>query len=48
MKNLHESERLWGTMNAAQAVAYCCVGMEMALGDSRPKRVLLGRIIGRS
>lgn len=42
-----DSGRLWGRMNAAQAVAHCCVGMEMALGDSRPKRVLLGRIIGR-
>jgi hypothetical protein len=42
-----DSERLWGKMNVAQAVAHCCGGLEMALGDSRPKRVLVGRIIGR-
>ncbi|HEU4454346.1 MAG TPA: DUF1569 domain-containing protein [Longimicrobium sp.] len=41
-----EGERLWGTMNAAQAVAHCCGGLEMALGDTRPKRVLIGRIAG--
>lgn len=42
-----DSGRLWGRMNAAQAVAHCCVGLEMALGDSRPKRALVGRILGR-
>jgi Protein of unknown function (DUF1569) len=42
-----DSPRQWGTMNAAQAVAHCCGGMEMALGDTRPKRVLVGRIFGR-
>ncbi|HEY5061222.1 MAG TPA: DUF1569 domain-containing protein [Gemmatimonadaceae bacterium] len=41
------SERLWGTMNAAQAVAHCSAGVELALGDSLPPRLLLGRIIGR-
>jgi hypothetical protein len=41
-----ESERLWGTMNAAQAVAHCCGGLEMALGDTRPRRMLIGRILG--
>jgi hypothetical protein len=42
-----DSERLWGTMNAAQAVAHCAGGIEVALGDMRPPRLLLGRIIGR-
>lgn len=42
-----DSGRQWGRMNVAQAMAHCCVGMEMALGDRRPKRVLVGRIVGR-
>jgi len=41
-----ESQRLWGTMNAAQAVAHCSGGLEMALGDTRPKRMLVGRLFG--
>lgn len=39
-------QRLWGTMTVAQAVAHCSAGLEMALGDRRPPRVLLGRILG--
>jgi hypothetical protein len=42
-----DSERLWGTMAAAQAVAHCSAGLELAVGDRTPPRVLLGRIIGR-
>ena len=42
-----DSERLWGRMNAPQAVAHCAAGFELALGDRRPPRKLLGRIIGR-
>jgi len=42
-----ESERLWGTMNAAQAVAHCAAGMELATGDQRPPRKLVGLIFGR-
>jgi hypothetical protein len=41
------SERQWGTMSAAQAVAHCSIGLEMALGDRHPPRVFIGRIIGR-
>jgi hypothetical protein len=41
-----DSARLWGTMNAAQAVAHCAIGMEAAVGDTRPKRMFIGRIIG--
>jgi hypothetical protein len=42
-----ESERLWGTMNAAQAVAHCSAGLELAAGDRKPPRALMGRIMGR-
>ena len=41
-----DSERQWGKMNAPQAVAHCSGGLELALGDKRPPRVLLGRILG--
>ncbi len=41
-----DSARQWGTMNAAQAVAHCAAGFELAVGDRRPPRLLLGRIIG--
>ena len=40
------SRREWGTMTAAQAVAHCSLGMETALGDTKPRRVLMGRILG--
>lgn len=42
-----DSRRLWGSMDAAQAVAHCADALEMALGNRRPPRVLLGRLIGR-
>jgi hypothetical protein len=41
-----ESRRQWGTMNAAQAVAHLTAGMELALGDRKPPRMLIGRLIG--
>jgi hypothetical protein len=41
-----DSERLWGKMNAPQVVAHCSAGLELALGDRTPPRVLVGRIIG--
>ena len=41
-----ESKRLWGKMTPAQAVAHCSAGMEWAVGDTTPPRLLLGRIIG--
>jgi hypothetical protein len=40
------SERQWGKMNAAQAVAHCSAAMEWAVGDVRPPRMFLGRILG--
>jgi hypothetical protein len=42
-----DSERLWGTMNAAQALAHCSASFEMALGEINPPRHLLGRLFGR-
>ena len=41
-----ETPRLWGKMNAAQAVAHLSASMETALGDARPPRMLIGRVIG--
>jgi uncharacterized protein DUF1569 len=41
-----DSERQWGKMNAAQAVAHCSGGLELALGDRMPPRMFVGRIIG--
>jgi hypothetical protein len=41
-----DSPRQWGTMNPAQAMAHCSVGIEMALGNFRPPRKLIGRLIG--
>jgi hypothetical protein len=42
-----DSERVWGTMSPAQAMAHCSVAMEWAVGDKTPQRMLLGRIVGR-
>jgi Protein of unknown function (DUF1569) len=41
-----DSERLWGKMNPAQALEHCSRGIELAVGDRIPPRMLLGRIIG--
>lgn len=40
------SLRQWGRMSAAQAVAHCALGIEVAMGDQRPPRVLVGRLFG--
>jgi hypothetical protein len=40
------SPRLWGKMNAAQAVAHCSIPVEWALGEVTPPRMFLGRIVG--
>jgi hypothetical protein len=42
-----DSPRLWGKMTPAQAMAHCIMGVELALGDRRPPRMLIGRLIGR-
>src|SRR4029077_19875815 len=36
----------WVKRNVAQALAHCSGGIEMAVGDRIPPRMLLGRIIG--
>jgi hypothetical protein len=41
-----DSPRLWGKMTAPQAMAHCAVAMEWAVGDTRPPRMLVGRLIG--
>jgi hypothetical protein len=41
-----DSRRQWGKMNSAQALAHCTAGLELALGDRRPPRMLIGWIIG--
>ena len=42
-----DSQRLWGKMHAAQALAHCSVAMAMAVGEIRPPRILMGRLLGR-
>jgi hypothetical protein len=42
-----DSERLWGKMNPAQALAHCSAAMEMAMGEKVPPRILIGRLLGR-
>jgi hypothetical protein len=41
-----DSERQWGKMNPAQALAHCSIAMEWAVGDKIPERMFFGRIIG--
>jgi hypothetical protein len=41
-----DTPRLWGKMTPGQAVAHCAIGMELALGDRRPPRMLIGRLLG--
>jgi len=40
------SNRQWGKMNPAQAVAHCATTMEWAVGDSFAPRMFIGRILG--
>ena len=41
-----DSERQWGKMNPAQALAHCSAAMEMATGKIHPPRILMGRLLG--
>ena len=41
-----DSQRQWGKMNAPQMLAHCATAMEWAVGDTRPQRMFIGRIIG--
>jgi len=40
------SNREWGKMSAAQAMAHCATTMEWAVGDSFAPRMFIGRILG--
>ena len=40
------SERQWGKMNAAQAMAHCATAMEWAVADTFAPRMFVGRILG--
>ena len=42
-----DSQRLWGKMDVAQMMAHCAVGIQMAVGDVKPKRSFLGFLVGR-
>jgi hypothetical protein len=42
-----DSERQWGKMSPAQALAHCSAAMEVAVGLKFPPRNLFGRLIGR-
>jgi Protein of unknown function (DUF1569) len=42
-----DSARAWGKMNAAQMLAHCSAGLEMAVGEKNPPRIFLGRVLGR-
>lgn len=41
-----DSVRQWGMMSPAQALAHCSEAMLWAVGDVRPPRMFVGRIIG--
>lgn len=41
-----DTPRVWGTMSPAQMLAHCSIAMEMALGDRKPPRMFIGRILG--
>ena len=41
-----QSQRLWGRMMPEHMLAHCTAGLLMAMGDIRPPRVFIGRLIG--
>ena len=41
-----ESERQWGKMAPAQALSHCSEAMLWAVGEVRPPRMFVGRLIG--
>jgi hypothetical protein len=41
-----DQPRQWGTMSPAQMLAHCSLGLQMAAGEIRPPRALIGRILG--
>lgn len=41
-----DSQRAWGKMDAAQALAHCALGLEAATGDAKLFRSLPARLLG--
>jgi hypothetical protein len=41
-----DSGRQWGVRSPAQVMAHCSLGLEMALGEIKPRRKLVGRLLG--
>src|ERR1700688_4398789 len=41
-----DSERQWGKMNPAQALAHCSAAVGVAVGETRPPRIFIGRLLG--
>jgi hypothetical protein len=41
-----DSPRQWGTMSAAQMLEHCARGLEMATGNRKLPRPMIGRILG--
>jgi hypothetical protein len=41
------NQRQWGKMSAAQMMEHCARGLEMATGELKPPRALIGRLLGR-
>ena len=42
-----DSERQWGKMNPAQALAHCSAAIDMAMGKTPPApRIFIGRLLG--
>jgi hypothetical protein len=42
-----DSQRQWGQMNPAQALAHCSAAMDLAMGKTSPSpRVFIGRLLG--
>ncbi len=41
-----DSQRQWGKMNPAQALAHCTAAFEMAMGKVSPPRIFIGRLLG--
>lgn len=40
------NQRQWGKMTAGQMMAHCIIGLDNAMGDSKPPRVFIGYILG--
>ena len=40
------AQRLWGKMDVSQMLAHCSAALEVAVGDKKPPRIFIGRILG--